>query len=287
MRLRPLHARSAISLIGLVIACGARNIDVPRGSPQTDDGAAAGAGQGGSSPGGSGGSGGTSTGGGDPGSGGTTVGSGGITVGAGGSTVGAGGTTVGAGGSGGGTSTGGTGATGGTGGGGSGGTAGIDGGVGNCPCTRRPGPGASVRCPMGVGQWATADIGPSGGQLTIQGQQGTAQLTVAPTAFTTTISVQLTETALAPPSEFSDWSPIYDVTPNAVTTTSLVALRIPWSGRGGVVPQLTVYHAKDRNSPFLRLADANLNAGFVDCGTTAFGLFFVGALKSPAQASCP
>jgi hypothetical protein len=66
-----------------------------------------------------------------------------------------------------------------------------------------------------------------------------------------------------------------------------MALRIPWSNKGGVVPQLNVYHAKDRNSPFVRLSDVNPNAGFVDCGTTEFGLFFVGTVKSPEQAGCP
>ena len=65
-------------------------------------------------------------------------------------------------------------------------------------------------------------------------------------------------------------------------------LRVPWGNRDGVVSRgLTLYYAKDRNSPFTPVPDAYVNAGFMDAGITEFGFFFVGAPKPPDQLNCP
>jgi hypothetical protein len=100
--------------------------------------------------------------------------------------------------------------------------------------------------------------------------------------------VKLVETSIPPPSDFSDWSPVYELLPGGVTTSSLMALKVPWGNKDGNVPPITVYMAKDRNSPFTPLPDAYLNAGFSEASITEFGLFFVGVPKSAVgQTACP
>jgi hypothetical protein len=253
------------------------------------------------------------TGGSAGGFGGTTVGTGGSAGGFGGTTVGTGGSAGGFGGSGGasggqagvgvgGACNGGTSSTGGgTGWGGAFGTTrlpigasgavSIDAGSSDCPCTRRPGPGVSIRCPAGADESTAAVIGPAGGKLSLVGQQGigvAAQLTVAPNALACEVTVTLRETSIPPPKQFSDWSPVYEITPGSVRASSLMKLRLPWGNRDGFVPrELTIYRAKDASSPFLPLPDVQGNAGFSDAGITEFGFFFVGVLKSPAQSACP
>jgi hypothetical protein len=164
---------------------------------------------------------------------------------------------------------------------------------GSCFCTRRPGPGVSLRCPAGIDESAWAIIGPAGGTVALTGRQGigsgvACQLTIAPKAIERDVAVSITETSIPPPKEFSDWSPIYEVAPACVRSSSLMKLRLPWGNRDGLVPSgLTIYYAKDRNSPFQPLSDVYNNAGFSDAGITEFGLFFVGVPKSPDQAGCP
>ena len=201
--------------------------------------------------------------------GGGTGGSGGSPGGAGGLSGGAGGTTGGSGG-------------------GIGGT-GAGGGMAECYCTRRPGPGVSLKCPAGVDQSTSGVIGPAGGKISLIGQQfGGCQLTVPPKAFDKEVTVVITETSTPPPKEFFDWSPIYEVQPIGVTSSSLMALRLPYANRDGLVPRtIAVYHAKDKVGPFTQVSDFYINAGFTDAGITEFGFFFVGDLKSPAQSACP
>jgi hypothetical protein len=134
-------------------------------------------------------------------------------------------------------------------------------------------------------------MGPSGGSVELTGRQGigvAVRLTVPPRAFDNDVEVTLVETSIPPPGDFSDWSPVYELLPAGVTTSSLMALRVPWGNKDGIVPPLNVYMAKDRNSPFLPLSDAYLNAGFSEASITEFGLFFVGVPKSAVgQTACP
>jgi len=102
------------------------------------------------------------------------------------------------------------------------------------------------------------------------------------------MTVSVTETCIPPPMAFADWSPIYEVLPAFVTARPIIRLRLPWGNQDGVLPKgLTMYHAKDRNSPFKAVPGAYINAGFSEAGITEFGLFFVGALKSPEEQGCP
>ena len=113
-----------------------------------------------------------------------------------------------------------------------------------------------------------------------------SRLTIPPKAFDQEVTVTLTETSIPPPKEFFDWSPVYELQPAGLATSSLMVLRLPWANRIGTAG-ITIYYAKDRNSPFTALSDVRNNAGFADAGITAFGLFFVGVPKSAEQASCP
>jgi hypothetical protein len=278
-------SRQSLWLLAICVgACGGRAIDGPDSGPLETGGNGGAGATGGSATGGSG-----PAGGGTGGSGGTTGGSGNSPGGSGGSTT-TGGAGNSPGGSGGSTTTGGAGA-------GIGGTGGSmggsnDGGLGGCWCTRRPGPGVSFRCPAGIDQSSTSIIGPAGGGVGLVGQQGTASgvgssLTIPPKAFDKEVAVTLTETSIPPPNEFFDWSPIYEVQPIGVTSSSLMKLRLPWGNRDGSFSGLTMYYAKDKSGPFVPVSDFYINAGFSDAGITEFGFFFMGVRKSPAETACP
>ena len=146
-----------------------------------------------------------------------------------------------------------------------------------------------MKCPAGLDQSSAGVVGPAGGKVSLVTQQaGGCQLTVPPKAFDKEFEVVITETSIPPPQEFFDWSPIYEVQPIGVTSSSLMTLRLPWANRDGSVPRtIAVYHAKEKGGPFKMVSDFYINAGFTDAGITEFGYFFVGDLKSPAQAACP
>jgi hypothetical protein len=292
-------------------------------------GATGGGGSGGGAPTGSGGAGGDGgsgdAGSRDPGTG----GAGGTTVGAGGSagdagagptgtggvagTVGAGGFAGSIGGSGGVGTGGGAGASGcPTGGGGTGGVLPtrtidpssviVDGGPSDyldaalvpCPCTRRPTQLPSA-CAAGVGETAGALIGLAGGRITLIGRQGAASnslnvLTIAPNTFQTDTWVALTETAIAPPKQYVDWSPIYEITPACFGTIPVATLRLAWGNQFGVGSTLPgVYHANNRDSQWQLLPESKVdaNAHVIDVTITELGFYFVGTLKTSTQMGCP
>jgi hypothetical protein len=151
-----------------------------------------------------------------------------------------------------------------------------------CYCTRRPGPGVSFQCPAGIDESATAIIGPAGGTVSLMGRQGigsgaASMLTVSPKTFERDVAVVITETSIPPPANFTDWSPIYELEPACIRTSSLMKLKLPHSNKSGAVfpPAFTLYFAKDRNGPFTAVADAYQNAGFFEAGITEFGFFLI------------
>jgi hypothetical protein len=114
-----------------------------------------------------------------------------------------------------------------------------------------------------------------------------SSLTVPPKAFDKEIAVTIIETSIPPPKEFFDWSPIYEVQPIGVTSSSLMKLRLPYGNRDGSFSGLTMYYAKDKSGPFVPVPDFYINAGFSDAGITDFGFFFMGMRKLPAESACP
>ena len=219
--------------------------------------------------------------GGSGGDGGSTTGSGG----AGGSTTGSGGvggSTTGTGGNGGSTA-------------GTGGAGGTDdaGGSAACPCTRRPGTGNSWQCPAGVGESTSMTIGPAGGKISLVAQQGKGSgvpfsLDIPPTALSQDTVVTITETSLAPPPDFIDYSPVYLVEPASLASSVRIRISLPSGNTSGMLASaLSVYAAVQWGDPFERVADSYVNAGFMQASITQFGLFFAGSPKTPAQTNCP
>jgi hypothetical protein len=149
-------------------------------------------------------------------------------------------------------------------------------------CTRRPeGPG-SRDCPVGVGESTTALIGPEGGQVTLMGQQGKASgvafsLDIPPTALDEPTEIVVTETDIAPPEGFVDYSPVYRIDPLRTTFAVPVTVLVPWSNSGYTIdPALSIYFARSADAAFVRVADSLGNAGFSKAGLESTGLLFAG-----------
>jgi hypothetical protein len=167
----------------------------------------------------------------------------------------------------------------------------------NCPCTRRSGAGTSFMCPAGAGQSQAMTIGTAGGKVTLAGQEATQtgvpfSLTIPPGALASDTMITVTETSVSPPADFVDYSPIYLVQPAALTTTVALPIVIGWANKsglsaGGPSAPLAIYAAPDVAGPFTRLPDSYVNAGFMQGSIKAFGAFFSGYPKQPAQAGCP
>jgi hypothetical protein len=193
---------------------------------------------------------------------------------------------------------GGFGATGGSGGSGGAGGSGGSGGVGgnvcttplDCPCTRRPGIGNCFICPMGKGQSNSA-IGSArvGVSLVLYAQQGAGVpffLTVPPRALPSDVRITVTETTIAPPFDYVDYSPVY-VIESSLPALLPMQLLVPYSNKSGDVANLAIYYASDPSGPFSRVADSNVSAGFIEGSISQFGALFVGYPKAPGQLSCP
>jgi hypothetical protein len=114
-----------------------------------------------------------------------------------------------------------------------------------------------------------------------------AQISIPPTAIATTTTVTLTETAIPPPHDFLDWSPVYRIDPVGLALAARAPVQFPWSNlSGSVAGGLAIWFSPD-GSCFTPLADSYVNAGFNMASTTQLGYFIVAAARSPSAASCP
>jgi hypothetical protein len=171
----------------------------------------------------------------------------------------------------------------------------------SCYCTRRPGTGNSVQCPAGVGEHASATIGPSGASVSLQGRQGVAsgvaaQLNFPPTALATPTRITLVETAIPPPEDLLDWSPVYLVQPAGLALAARTPVQLPWSSgplstpQGGpsvtTVADLSIWFSAD-GTCFTRVSDSYTNAGFEQGSLTQLGYLIVGAPRTASTATCP
>jgi hypothetical protein len=161
-----------------------------------------------------------------------------------------------------------------------------------CPCTRRPGQGNSYLCPMGVGQTAYLYIGPDGGEIGLLGQQSASSnvpfdLKIPPGALDANTLISVTETDLAPPSGFLDWSPVYLVEPRGLPLQKVAGVQIPWSSNLKVADNLAIY-ARDENGScgWKALIDSYTNAGFEQASLTQFGYLFVGEPSTIDPSTC-
>lgn len=163
--------------------------------------------------------------------------------------------------------------------------------AGACGCTRRPGAGSSFQCPAGLGEATRATIGPAGGTVSLEGLQGKAsgvqaELQLPPTAVSAPTTITLIETAIPPPSDLLDWSPVYLAEPAGLALVARTPVQFPWSNASGTAQGLAIWSSPD-GVCFTRVPDSYTNAGFEQGSTTQLGYFIVGAPRTPSAASCP
>lgn len=169
---------------------------------------------------------------------------------------------------------------------------GVDASLDGCPCTRRPGPGNSWQCAMGANESASAVIGPSGGTVSLMGQQGAASgvamtLQIPPGALASDTTITITETNVPPPASFLDWSPVWRFEPLGLTFAAHATIQMPWGNLSGPVdPALATYWSAD-GCTWERRADSYVNAGFMNASIVALGYGFAGSPRTAATASCP
>lgn len=169
----------------------------------------------------------------------------------------------------------------------------VDTGLAVCPCTRRPSGVAESTCPRGAGQMTTTVIGLAGGTASLTGQQGqfsgvALAIAIPPMSLTANSAIKLTETGMAPPAAYIDWSPVWQLAPIGVNFHVPAKVTAPYSNSNGKVdPALAIYTSMD-GMTWTRLSDSQINAGFTT-GTLSElpQLMFNGAPRSAANASCP
>src|SRR5260370_42596758 len=152
-------------------------------------------------------------------------------------------------------------------------------------------------CRARAGPSEALTTGPAGRLLRLGGQQATQtgvpfSLTIPPGALASDTIITVTETKVPPPADFVDYSPIYLVQPAGLMTPVALPIVIGWANKsglaaGGPSAPLAIYAAPDAAGPFTRLPDSYANAGFMQGSIKAFGAFFSGYPKQPAQAGCP
>ena len=139
----------------------------------------------------------------------------------------------------------------------------------------------------------TVTVDAAGGKVSLTGRQGQASgvpfsLDIPPGALPGPTTLTITETTLAPPAGYVDYSPVYLVEPLDTTFAHSVPIVVPWGNVSGTVSQsLALYTAPDASSPFTRLADSYTNAGFEQGSVTQGGLFFVGYPTTDYNPTCP
>lgn len=162
-----------------------------------------------------------------------------------------------------------------------------------CPCSRRPGVNNSFKCPIGYGESITQVIGPLGGEVLLQAQQGATssvgfRIEVPPNALTEEVEITITATTDAPPADLVDYSPIFVVEPSDIAVRFPMKLTVPYAGNDGEISRsLAIRFAADATGPFEPIADYYVNAGFLQGSTTQFGAFLAAAVRTPEQAECP
>jgi hypothetical protein len=169
-----------------------------------------------------------------------------------------------------------------------------DGGDGSndwCGCSRRPGGTPSFQCPVGVGEFVTESIGSNGGTLDLTGRQGivsgvSAHIEFPPTAFASTTDVTLIETAIPPPPDLLDWSPVYRLDPLGAALATPATVRLPWSNSAEIAVGISVWASSD-GTCFTRLPDSYTNAGFEQASIESLGYLIVGTTEAAGASACP
>jgi hypothetical protein len=145
---------------------------------------------------------------------------------------------------------------------------------------------------MGAGESVTVTVGPSGGTVVLWGQQGHAsgapfKLEIPAGALTADTNITITESSLAPPSPFIDYSPVWHMEPAGLTFDKPVKVTMPWGNEDGTVGGSLASYVSADGCTWEKLPDSYVNAGFENASIVRLGYAFVGYPKTPAKASCP
>ncbi len=161
-----------------------------------------------------------------------------------------------------------------------------------CPCSRRPGPNNSFKCPVGTGVVVSGEIGPEGGSLILGGTPSTVgvsfKLDIPPNALSQREVISVTELSNAAPSApYIDESPVFDIQPAGLTFAAPALLTVPFMNVDGVIaPELSIYASSDCHT-FQRLPDSYSNAGFLQASMRVVGPVFAGYPRTQADiAAC-
>lgn len=159
-----------------------------------------------------------------------------------------------------------------------------------CLCTRRDATTIGS-CRKGVGESASATIGPAGGTVTLAGQQGSSvvpfKLTFPPGALASDTVITVTETALPPPG--ADWSPVYRIDPVGLEIGAGVQLSVPNSqGNGSSMADghLSLFSSGRTECALEAVRDNYVNAGFNTGTITKLGYVMVGYAERGLSPSC-
>lgn len=167
-----------------------------------------------------------------------------------------------------------------------GGSGGFDGRA--CRCSRRPGENNSWMCPPGTGKVVTAEVGPAGGTVLLDGTPATLgaalKLEIPINALAQTVTIQVTELTTPPPQPYMDASPIYDLQPAGLTFATPPLLTIPYTNVSGIIPrELAAYLSTDGCASFARIGDSYIDAGFLRASLSQLGQVFSGYPRSSAD----
>jgi hypothetical protein len=144
---------------------------------------------------------------------------------------------------------------------------------------------------MGVGEAVTIPIGFGGGDVSLQGRQGTqsgtfVEVAFPPTALPTETNITLIETTIAPPADLIDWSPVYRIEPLGLALGASTPVQVPFSNFALQTEPLAIWFSPDGGC-FTRLTDSYVNAGFMEASLHQLGYFLVAEERSGPNADCP
>jgi hypothetical protein len=161
---------------------------------------------------------------------------------------------------------------------------------GQSVCTRRT-PGAFRDCPAGIGQSSSGVIGPDGGTVTLQGQQGPVSgvpfsISIPPNALAAPTTITVTELSTPPPAGFADWSPLYRIDPVDLRLAAPATLIVPFSNsccRSTTAPcgasfsrAMGLFWSGQDTCVLERLPSSYVNAGIEQGSATRLGFAIVG-----------
>jgi hypothetical protein len=119
-----------------------------------------------------------------------------------------------------------------------------------------------------------------GGRISLTTQQGTFELEIAPMALAAPTQITITETTIAPPAGFVDYSPVYHIEPFDLALSVPAKLTVPFSnGRGSSVSDqnMAIFWSGPSGACALeRLPSTYINAGFAQGSTLKAGYAIVG-----------